>query len=42
MQRQATEIIGYPDAQHRFNAAYRRSYNAADAKDGWTSHARLV
>ena len=26
----------YPDAQHGFNADYRPSYNAADAKDAWT------
>lgn len=25
----------YPDAQHGFNADYRPTYNAADAKDGW-------
>src|SRR5438309_4534799 len=25
----------YPDAQHGFNADYRPSYNAADAKDAW-------
>jgi carboxymethylenebutenolidase len=25
----------YPDAQHGFNADYRASYNAADAKDAW-------
>ena len=30
-----SEIIVYPDAQHGFNADYRPSYNAADAKDGW-------
>jgi len=30
-----TEIIVYPDAQHGFNADYRPSCNAADARDGW-------
>jgi carboxymethylenebutenolidase len=30
-----SEIIVYPDAQHGFNADYRPSYNAADARDGW-------
>jgi carboxymethylenebutenolidase len=25
----------YPDAQHGFNADYRPSYNAGDAKDAW-------
>src|ERR1017187_606707 len=30
-----TQIIVYPDAQHGFNADYRPSYNAADARDGW-------
>jgi carboxymethylenebutenolidase len=29
------EFKVYPDAQHGFNADYRPSYNAADAKDGW-------
>jgi len=29
------EIQVYPDAQHGFNADYRPSYNATDAKDGW-------
>jgi carboxymethylenebutenolidase len=32
----ASEIIVYPDAGHGFHADYRSSYNAADAKDGWT------
>ncbi|HEY7851795.1 MAG TPA: dienelactone hydrolase family protein, partial [Caulobacteraceae bacterium] len=31
-----TEIVVYPDAGHGFHADYRDSYNAADAKDGWT------
>ncbi len=31
-----TQIIVYPDANHGFHADYRASYNAADAKDGWT------
>jgi carboxymethylenebutenolidase len=30
-----TRIVVYPDAQHGFNADYRPSYNAADAKDAW-------
>ncbi len=30
-----SEIIVYPDAGHAFNADYRPSYNAEDAKDGW-------
>jgi len=30
-----SEIIVYPDAGHGFNADYRPSYNAEDAKDGW-------
>jgi carboxymethylenebutenolidase len=29
-----SEIIVYPDTQHGFNADYRPSYNAADAR-GW-------
>jgi carboxymethylenebutenolidase len=29
------EIVIYPDADHGFNADYRPSYNATDAKDGW-------
>jgi carboxymethylenebutenolidase len=29
------EFKVYPDAQHGFNADYRPSYNAADAKDAW-------
>ena len=31
-----SEIIVYPDAAHGFHADYRDSYNAADAKDGWS------
>jgi carboxymethylenebutenolidase len=31
-----SEIIVYPDAGHGFHADYRSSYNAADAKDGWS------
>ena len=31
-----TEFIVYPDANHGFHADYRPSYNAADAKDGWS------
>jgi len=31
-----SQLIVYPDAQHGFHADYRSSYNAADAKDGWT------
>ncbi len=31
-----SQLIVYPDAQHGFHADYRASYNAADAKDGWT------
>lgn len=31
-----SELIVYPDAQHGFHADYRSSYNAADAKDGWS------
>ena len=30
------EIVVYPDAGHGFHADYRASYNAADAKDGWS------
>jgi carboxymethylenebutenolidase len=30
-----SEIIVYEDAGHGFNADYRPSYNAADAKDAW-------
>jgi carboxymethylenebutenolidase len=30
------EIVIYPDAPHGFNADYRPSYRATDAKDGWT------
>ena len=30
-----SRIDVYPDAEHGFNADYRPSYNAADAKDGW-------
>jgi carboxymethylenebutenolidase len=32
----SSEIIVYPDAGHGFHADYRDSYNAVDAKDGWT------
>jgi carboxymethylenebutenolidase len=32
-----TRIIVYPDAQHGFNADYRPSYNAVDAKEAWTN-----
>jgi carboxymethylenebutenolidase len=28
-------IVIYPDAPHGFNADYRPSYRATDAKDGW-------
>ena len=31
----ASRIDVFPDAQHGFNADYRPSYNAADAKEGW-------
>ena len=31
-----SQLIVYPDAQHGFHADYRASYNAADAKDGWS------
>ncbi len=31
-----SRIIVYPDAQHGFNADYRPSYNALDAKAAWT------
>jgi carboxymethylenebutenolidase len=30
-----SEVIVYPDAEHGFNADYRPSYNAADAKAAW-------
>lgn len=30
-----SRIDVYPDAEHGFNADYRPTYNAADAKDGW-------
>ncbi len=30
-----SRIIVYPDAQHGFNADYRPSYNAKDAKEAW-------
>ena len=29
------ELVVYPDAAHGFNADYRPSYSAADARDGW-------
>ncbi len=32
-----SRIIVYPDAQHGFNADYRPSYNAVDAKDAWSN-----
>jgi carboxymethylenebutenolidase len=32
-----TRLIVYPDAQHGFNADYRPSYNAVDAKEAWTN-----
>ncbi|MEI9995884.1 MAG: dienelactone hydrolase family protein [Rhizomicrobium sp.] len=32
----ASRIDVYADAQHGFNADYRQSYNAADAKEGWS------
>ncbi|WP_273456249.1 dienelactone hydrolase family protein [Nevskia ramosa] len=35
----ASEIVLYPDTPHGFNADYRPSYRAAQAKDGW---ARLL
>ncbi len=31
-----SKIIVYPDAPHGFNADYRPSYNAADAKEAWS------
>ena len=31
-----SSIHVYPDAGHGFHADYRASYNAADAKDGWS------
>lgn len=33
--RKDSEVIVYPDAPHGFNADYRPSYNARDARDGW-------
>jgi carboxymethylenebutenolidase len=33
--KQPSEIVVYPEAGHGFNADYRPSYSAADAKDGW-------
>ena len=33
--RNPSEIVVYPDADHGFNADYRPSYKAEDAKDGW-------
>ena len=33
--KEPTEIIVYPEAQHGFNADYRPSYNKAAAEDGW-------
>ena len=32
-----SRIIVYPDAQHGFNADYRPSYNAIDAKEAWSN-----
>ena len=32
----SSQIVIYPDAGHGFHADYRASYNAADAKDGWS------
>ncbi len=32
-----TRIIVYPDAQHGFNADYRPTYNAVDAKEAWSN-----
>ena len=32
-----SRIIVYPDAQHGFNADYRPSFNAVDAKEAWTN-----
>jgi len=32
-----SRIIVYPDAQHGFNADYRASFNAVDAKEAWTN-----
>jgi carboxymethylenebutenolidase len=34
-----SEIVVYPKSGHAFHADYRKSYNEADAKDGW---ARLL
>ncbi|HEY1724492.1 MAG TPA: dienelactone hydrolase family protein [Steroidobacteraceae bacterium] len=31
-----TELVIFPDAEHGFNADYRPSYNAQDAKAAWT------
>jgi carboxymethylenebutenolidase len=33
--RQPSEIVVFPDAPHGFNADYRPSYRAAEAKDAW-------
>jgi carboxymethylenebutenolidase len=30
-----SEIVVFPDAEHGFNADYRPSYRAEDAKEGW-------
>lgn len=31
-----SEIVVYPNSGHAFNADYRPSYVAVDAKDSWT------
>ena len=31
-----SEFVVYPDAGHAFHADYRPSFNAEDAKDGWS------
>ncbi|HQR49781.1 MAG TPA: dienelactone hydrolase family protein [Steroidobacteraceae bacterium] len=33
--RSPSEIVVFPDAEHGFNADYRPSYRAEDAKEGW-------
>ncbi|HXL97585.1 MAG TPA: dienelactone hydrolase family protein, partial [Steroidobacteraceae bacterium] len=30
------ELVVFPDAEHGFNADYRASYNAGDAKAAWS------
>lgn len=32
-----SRIIVYPDAQHGFNADYRATYNAVDAREAWSN-----